>query len=243
MKESFSLRRSNNTFEIDLKYSNLEKGSLTAFYNDFSFKNTSTDSSKNKSVSLLKKVTSSSTEDFIKTESTEKFTTISNSSTNIYKPSETSIGENIDTLFGYLINTNFEPGYLSVADEYFEKECLNKSTSQISHILNAISMKCYEQTKNHSYLHFLNLLKNATYSLSFETILPFGVIGISNKDREIKDLSISLFESFNYRNNANIQKAINILENLDTSHYMWLENYKNEIVEELTTSLREANNE
>ncbi|MDU2021245.1 MAG: hypothetical protein E6736_13490 [Leclercia adecarboxylata] len=241
MKESFSFKRSKSAFEMDVKLSNAEKLSFSSFINEFALKKASIDFLESKSASL-QKIGTSSEKDYIKSESNDKFTTASNSSTNSYKPSESSIDENVDFLFGYLLNTNFEPGYLSVADEYFEKECLNKSIPQISHILNLISMKCYEQTKNHSYLHFLNLLKNATYSLPFETILPFGIIGVSNKDREIKDLSLSLFESFNYKNNSNIQRAITILVNLDTIHYMWLENYKNEIIEDLRVLLREENN-
>lgn len=242
MKESFPFKRSKSPFEMDVKPFNAEKLSFSEFMTDFTLKKISINHQESNSASL-QKIGTSAEKDYIKSESNERFTTASNSSTNSYKHSETSIDENVDILFGYLLNTNFEPGYLSVADEYFEKECLNKTIPQISNLLNSISMKCYEQTKNHSYLHFLNLMKNATYSLPYETILPFGIIGLSNKDREIKDLSLSLFESFNYKNNSNIQKAIAILDNLDTIHYMWLENYKNEIIEDLKALLREDNNE
>lgn len=137
-------------------------------------------------------------------------------------------------LFELLSNEPFTPGYLSNADRYFESKFKDVSKSNAISLLNDVSMLCYADSKNHAYLHFLNVLKNATFYMSYDDLKLYALLSIGNGDCEIKDLAISMFESFNYENEAALNNAIELLRKSDTSGYPWLTEYKNEIIEELS---------
>lgn len=137
-------------------------------------------------------------------------------------------------LFDLLSNEPFTPGYLSSADRYFESKFNGVSKYNAISLLNDVSMLCYADSKNHAYLHFLNVLKNATFYMSYDDLKLYALLSIGNGDCEVKDLAISMFESFNYENEAELNNAIDLLRNSDTSAYPWLTEYKNEIIEELS---------
>lgn len=144
-----------------------------------------------------------------------------------------SLVDDTATLFSLLKNEPFTPGNLSSADRFFEEKFKSSHIIYINSLLSKTSMLCYAQPKNYSYLHFLNLLKNATFYMSYDDLKLYAILSVAKNDCEIKDLAISLFESFNYPNSESLVDAISCLENTDTESYPWLTEYKEEIIDEL----------
>ncbi|EPQ9343386.1 hypothetical protein ACUXOX_003307 [Klebsiella quasipneumoniae] len=155
------------------------------------------------------------------------------------KNEESLLADDTAILFNYLKNETFTPGYLSSADRFFEDKFKSSSMIYINALLNKVSMLCYVQYKNYSYLHFLNLLKNATFYMEYDDLKMYAVLSVAKNDCEIKDLAMSLFESFNYKNSASLKDAIACLDHIDTTSYPWLTEYKEEIISELKEELGE----
>lgn len=152
---------------------------------------------------------------------------------------EHSLADDTAILFNFLKNESFTPGYLSSADRYFESKYKSSSMIYINALLNKVSMQCYVQYKNYSYLHFLNLLKNATFYMAYDDLKLYAILSVAKNDCEIKDLAMSLFESFNYENSDSLNDAIACLDHIDTTSYPWLTEYKENIISELKEELGE----
>lgn len=152
---------------------------------------------------------------------------------------ENSLLNDSNAIFFDLKETSYQPGYLSPADKKLEDVFKQSNISYVISLLNILSMKCFEEKKINSYLHFLNLLKNATFYLKFNYLKSYAVLGIAHHDAEVKDMSLSLFESFDFESKGEIASALNILTNLDTSAYDWLTDYKKQIIFDLEETLGE----
>lgn len=143
-----------------------------------------------------------------------------------------------ENLIDLLINSRFELGTLSPADKFFEKILHDKSLGYATLLLNAVGAKSYGLKKNTCYLHFLNIIKNASYNIKYFNLQTYAVCALSHKDCEVKDAGLSIFESFIFSNSSEIEEAIAILNNTDTTSYQWLDDYKVEIINDLTNSLQ-----
>lgn len=142
------------------------------------------------------------------------------------------------TLFNYLKNEPFTPGYLSVADRFFEEKHKLVSNEYLLSLLNKVAMFCYADLKKHSYLHFLNLLKNASFYMSYDDLKIYAALSLAKDDSVIKDLAISIFEGFSYTSEEALQDAINCLQSSDTTLYPWLTEYKNEVISDLQENFK-----
>lgn len=152
---------------------------------------------------------------------------------------EVTSSREVNEIFFDLQECSYSPGYLSPADKKFEVILKRTNLNYVINLLNTLSMKCFEDAKIHSYLHFLNLLKNATFHLKFNDLKVYAVLGVAHKNCEVKDLSLSLFESFQFDNIEEVRSAIKILHNVDTENYAWLTEYKDQIIVDLEEDIEE----
>ncbi|MBT9335062.1 hypothetical protein KNR18_08550 [Klebsiella sp. O852] len=155
-----------------------------------------------------------------------------------HQPSLPQINRDAAVLFNYLKNELFTPGYLSAADHFFEDKFKSVSNEYLISLLNKVAMLCYADLKKHSYFHFLNLIKNASFYMSYDDLKIYAVLSLAKDDSIIQDLAISIFEGFDYTSTESLQDAINSLNNSVISLYPWINEYKYEVIRDLKEKIK-----
>lgn len=166
--------------------------------------------------------------------SSESLTKVSVKDKNIEIPSKPEAKDiNLDRIAYKFVqslqNYPFESGYNSFADIELQSIKNDIADSEFFLLIQKISKFCLTLKTNTEMLHYLNCLLNLAKDVDTDIFFNCGVAAISHKDIEIREAGIALFEKM-----ANSTYA-DVLENIADTGIVWLDKYKNDVVNDLRT--------
>jgi len=137
--------------------------------------------------------------------------------------------ENLTKKFILMIyENNFEYGYISLAEEYFEELIKKYNPESVMGWLNGIFLKYFENTK--IIIGLLHIIAHLDYKIVYPQGQTMAIAALSYNNIEVRECGIRAFEKW-----GNME-SLKILKNLRCEE-KWLSNYVQQIVYDLEEEL------
>ncbi|MEZ9745904.1 hypothetical protein AB4320_14590 [Vibrio splendidus] len=148
-------------------------------------------------------------------------------------PSLAMLKSHTSNVMQLLATEQFEPGELSKSDHYIEKLYSQFGVDHVVDLLSEVTMKCQGSSDLHSYLHFLNIIKNALDFIDYSKVKLIPFVAMAYDNIYVKEAAIGIFEGIEFDDKELLDDIKNALKQSDTSQAKWVNTYKNKVINEL----------